>query len=1012
MRRPILQPRSALLSGLCVMLLSADAQTLQQPWWPVVDGPVTCMAANDSILFIGGAFSHVAGQVRSGLAAIDAATGAVLPWAPDLNGGTLCMALSGNTLYIGGNWGFVNGIQRTGMAALDIRDGSLLPFWATGIWDGPPLDMDVAGNVLVIGGTFTVLTPDGLFGTVYHRYGCAAFDLLTGNVIGPTNTYDPFFPAAIGTSVRISGNHVFTDAAYSIQDAAPYYRFARYTLPDWSFELYSPEVEPFIPDTTAAITLANSYPLHSLLALEGDLLYVTGDFTSIGGVLRDHLAALDINSGLPTAWNPGVNGRVQAMSIADGVAYICGFFTEVGGQPRPGIAAIDLATGAVLPWVPDSFDATRPCTILATHGFVHVGQSRYLPALATHFYTYAQKPTIGPVPGDLCTNVPFEVPFRANNNDYAPGNTFTIELSDANGDFSSPIAVGSVNATTGGSITATIPLNTDTGTAYRLRVVSSDPPRIGTTDPTDIAITPSQEWFLDADNDGYGDPDQSVFDCGYVPQHVLNAEDDCPYFFGVQHDACDDGNFNNYGDTITDQCECRGGYIRYLVFQTDDHGEQISWEIVRPGSNTVLLHGPLAPYDNNTEVVEAIFLHDGCYELRVHDSGGDGIGGDGGYYLLDEFGRVVINNQHNGGFGSLSVIGQNMGFCLPTGSIPLNIASSDREDWVPNNIIACTPDQEVSQQWGIGDQSDDGYQFWFFDPNGSYNRRIFRSHAQSGSIVPANAFRATKLQLNTIVTNPLPTDLLLNVRVRAKVNGVYREFGQASRFRMLSTTSCPLTQLEYEGSHYSCGVFRNLYGSDKVYAHVVTRPAAGGGAQVANKYQFEWTNTALGYQRLIASDNAALVLSVWGTNPLVPCNMYQVRVRASFDHGLTYCPWGPSCNVSIYGNGCFRDMQGASADDGNGIKQAFQQNGQLLLYPNPAHGDRFSLRLTDVDQEITQAQVVVFDAYGREVMDRYVPVTDGVLQASLSFTVAPSAGIYAVSVVIGGRTYVQRLVID
>jgi hypothetical protein len=73
---------------------------------------------------------------------------------------------------------------------------------------------------------------------------------------------------------------------------------------------------------------------------------------------------------------------------------------------------------------------------------------------------------------------------------FSGGNTFTAQLSDANGDFSSPVDIGSVTSTTSGTITITFPANTTGGTGYRIRVVSSATPSIGTDNTSNIIINP------------------------------------------------------------------------------------------------------------------------------------------------------------------------------------------------------------------------------------------------------------------------------------------------------------------------------------------------------------------------------------------------------------------------------------------------------------------------------------------------------------------------------------------
>lgn len=81
------------------------------------------------------------------------------------------------------------------------------------------------------------------------------------------------------------------------------------------------------------------------------------------------------------------------------------------------------------------------------------------------------------------------IDFTANGT-YNAGNVFTAELSDASGSFASPTAIGTLNSTASGSlsINITIPGSTVAGTAYRIRVVSSNPAITGTDNGSDLTI--------------------------------------------------------------------------------------------------------------------------------------------------------------------------------------------------------------------------------------------------------------------------------------------------------------------------------------------------------------------------------------------------------------------------------------------------------------------------------------------------------------------------------------------
>ena len=74
-----------------------------------------------------------------------------------------------------------------------------------------------------------------------------------------------------------------------------------------------------------------------------------------------------------------------------------------------------------------------------------------------------------------CTGSPLTVNFVALGV-FQTGNYFTIQLSDASGSFATPDSIGSmVSSGSNVTITGTIPLGTPSGTAYRVRIVSSNP---------------------------------------------------------------------------------------------------------------------------------------------------------------------------------------------------------------------------------------------------------------------------------------------------------------------------------------------------------------------------------------------------------------------------------------------------------------------------------------------------------------------------------------------------------
>jgi alkylated DNA repair dioxygenase AlkB len=105
--------------------------------------------------------------------------------------------------------------------------------------------------------------------------------------------------------------------------------------------------------------------------ISGGVVYVGGDFTHVGGQDRNHLAALDAAAGRATGWNPDANGRVDSIVISGGGVVASGDFTTIGGQPRNHLAALDPVTGLATGWDPAPDGAIE--TLVVSGGVVYAG---------------------------------------------------------------------------------------------------------------------------------------------------------------------------------------------------------------------------------------------------------------------------------------------------------------------------------------------------------------------------------------------------------------------------------------------------------------------------------------------------------------------------------------------------------------------------------------------------------------------------------------------------------------
>ena len=374
-------------------LAAVDAATgaLVTAFDPNVGGSfpeVFALALGGGTLYAGGSFESVGGQTRSGLAAVDAATGAlVTTFDPNAVGPVFALALGGGTLYAGGNFESVGGQTRRRLAAVSTADGSLVTAFRANV-SGEVRALALGGGTLYAGGIFSTISGQ-------TRSGLAAVDAATGALVTAfsANVSVGSFPQvsalALGGSTLYAGGRfesvggqtrsglAAVDAAtgalvttfnpdVSVGDGSPTLVFA---LAIGGGTLYAGGIFTRVGGQTrrglgavdaatgALVTafdpnVSGSFLEVRALALGGGTLYAGGDFTRVGGQTRNNLAAVDAATGaLVTAFDPnvsGLNSLVSALVLSGGTLYAGGFFESVGGQARRGLAAVDATTGALV----------------------------------------------------------------------------------------------------------------------------------------------------------------------------------------------------------------------------------------------------------------------------------------------------------------------------------------------------------------------------------------------------------------------------------------------------------------------------------------------------------------------------------------------------------------------------------------------------------------------------------------------------------------------------------------
>lgn len=419
-----------------------------------------------------------------------------------------------------------------------------------------------------------------------------------------------------------------------------------------------------------------------------------------------------------------------------------------------------------------------------------------------------------------------------------------------------------------------------------------------------------------------------------------------------------------------------------LTMTTDASADQLSWSIVIGNTQTVVCSGSGLPA--STTFTATCCLADGCYDLQVLDSFGDGIAG-GGFVLRDGNGERIIDNSNNGAsFTSLSKAP--LGFCLPLGGDRLSAASCDQLAIAPTGAITAEVNPAVSAQYNVTNNTS-GYQFWIRNPHGGYNRRVFLAHNTGNG--PAGATRCATLKLSSLTTLPVPANVLLNVHVRSRVAGVYAEFGPACQLKV-AVPACSTTKLvDTPGSSiFSCGVVKPFGTNAQISAFPVTG---------ATTYQFRFDRVGGGFARQIASTSNNLTLK-WNTLPLVDGDTYNVTVRVSVDGGATYCPFGDVCTVTIDNT----PGQVQRSVDADVVTE------DVTVYPNPVRDGLVNVRFEGMDAFDGTIVLEVMDLTGRRVLAEQASFTPS-MRVDLS---GQPDGVYLMTLTAGEQQWTRRLVVQ
>lgn len=343
-----------------------------------------------SKLFVGGSFNSVGGVTKQKVASLDLTTGAPLStfgFSNNTNNQVQSLAVTNNTVYVGGRFTRINGVLRTGLAAVDA---------ATGVVD-QTFDNSLSGGIGVngqLGVPQLKLTHDGSKLLVIHtgrqiagqdRLGMGLIDTDTKRLLPWRSTLWDENLGRVGGVTRICCGDIAPDDSYFVVssgsggDAPPISdTVIAYSLDE--SELDNDDAQPlwisrhFDSIYSVAITEQAVYAGGHFQFIESpssdepwpgldNVGYGTGQGLSGYGlgdqvVRRDHIAALNPLDGRALEWNPtgGSNSFEgdKAMEATSRGLFIGGDGQWKGGVNTGRVAFFDFNTEVYPPTLPDT----------------------------------------------------------------------------------------------------------------------------------------------------------------------------------------------------------------------------------------------------------------------------------------------------------------------------------------------------------------------------------------------------------------------------------------------------------------------------------------------------------------------------------------------------------------------------------------------------------------------------------------------------------------------------------
>jgi hypothetical protein len=301
---------------------------------PVADSFVKALYKRNDTLFIGGAFKNFAGKQRSCFA-MYSTSGDTLCRNGGASGFTVmnninAFVIQNDTLIYGGETYIVGS---TNIKKYNFKD-NISSSWALGFTNYGQVNhiqLSRDGSVLVFAGYYNGEYIKG----VNNRLGNQQY-FINVSMYWPENS----------NSGVVHGLKVAGDKAYVAGEFEHLLPSSGGTFFRKGFFVFDP-MNGSIKNENLNLDWYSSF-----IDIKDEKIYLSGKFTTVNGVPREHFAVIDTGTLNISPRQFAPSDGLTALAFSGQYAFVAGVFSGINSVRRNGFAAIDSATHAVLPWNP------------------------------------------------------------------------------------------------------------------------------------------------------------------------------------------------------------------------------------------------------------------------------------------------------------------------------------------------------------------------------------------------------------------------------------------------------------------------------------------------------------------------------------------------------------------------------------------------------------------------------------------------------------------------------------